>query len=271
MVVGFPLTFTLIWLLSFRLHISATAEIAEINCEQIKSIVNRVHDWKDERRLMNRPFISLAFAQSLDGKIAAYNDDLTVSQNLPISGRESLYLTHALRSMHDAILVGGKTFLCDNPRLTNRLWGNKQPRPIILDANLSCINKLGNNRRVKDAIVCCGPEAFKAFNDDTTNLTLVVCKVADDGRLDLHDVVQQLTSLFGIMSIMVEGGSRMLTSFASNGLVDCLCITIAPKLIGLGLQAFSLRSRIDINASTSYFIPLGEDCIFLAQWPAQPA
>ena len=271
LVVRFPLFCKLIWLLLFRVHHVAIAEIAESHRQQIKSIVNQVHVWKDERRLLSRPFISLAFAQSLDAKIATYNDDLTVSQNLPISGRESLYMTHALRSMHDAILVGGKTFLCDNPRLNNRLWGNEQPRPIILDANLKYLKKVGKDRRVKDAIVCCGPEAFKEFHDDTTGITLVVCKVDDDGRLNLHDVVQQLSSSFGIMSIMVEGGSGMLTSFASNGLVDCICVTVAPKLIGVGLQAFSLHTRVDFNPSASYFIPLGEDCIFLAQWPTEPA
>ena len=57
------------------------------------------------------PFITLTFAQSLDGKIALYLDDLRsqTSSNFPISGSASLLLTHALRSVHDVILIGGRT------------------------------------------------------------------------------------------------------------------------------------------------------------------
>ena len=244
------------------------AAIGEQRLEQIRLIVNTIQRWSNNRTSNGRPFITLSFAQSIDGKIAAQDKDLSLSQNFPISGEESLYMTHALRSIHDAILVGGKTLLIDNPRLSNRLFGNEQPRPIILDTDLKCIQKLGNRRKVQNAIVCCAEEAIRSFDNDGANLTLVPCKVDGSGHVDLDDVLHQLSSLFGIRSIMVEGGSSILSSFASKGLVDCLCLTIAPKLIGRGIPAFSnMHASIDLaDSASSSFIPLGQDCVFLCQW-----
>lgn len=62
-----------------------------------------------------RPFITLTFAQSLDGKISKKG------QQILISGKESLAMTHRLRSLHDGIMVGIGTALIDNPQLN----GNK--------------------------------------------------------------------------------------------------------------------------------------------------
>lgn len=263
------LTLTLA-ILCFSCQSSAIADIGQPHLEQIRSIVDTIQTWNNNRlSIRERPFITLSFAQSLDGKIAAQADDLSLSQNLPISGEESLYMTHALRSIHDAILVGGKTMFIDNPRLTNRLFGNKQPRPIVLDADLKYIQKLGNKRKVQNAIVCCAQEAISKFENFDVNLTLCPCKVDESGRLDLDDVLYQLTLLFGIRSIMVEGGSSILSSFASKGLVDCLCVTIAPKLIGRGIQAFSLHNLpVDFATSANCFLPLGKDCVFLSKWPS---
>ena len=249
---------------------SAIAEISQSHLEQIRAIVDTIQTWNNRRlSVPRRPFITLSFAQSLDGKIAAQAHDLSLSQNLPISGEESLYMTHALRSIHDAILVGGKTLSIDNPRLTNRLFGNKQPRPIILDTDLKYIQELGVKRKVQNAIVCCAQEAITKFENFDANLTLCPCKVDESGRMDLDDVLHQLNLLFGIRSIMVEGGSNVLSSFVSKGLVDCLCVTIAPKLIGRGIQALSMHNiPIDFVKSGSCFLPLGQDCVFLSKWPA---
>jgi len=153
---------------------------------------------KDARRSHRRcrPFVTLAYAQSIDGKIALIreksehetkNDEgcssldpattTLTSSNFAISGPESLRLTHALRSIHDAILIGGNTLSVDNPRLSNRLWpsppppnesGNtstvvrKQPVPVILDTHLNHVRSLGINAKAKQhTIVCCSAEAYQ--------------------------------------------------------------------------------------------------------------
>lgn len=63
----------------------------------------------------DRPFVTVSYAQSLDGSIAEIPD-----HPLALSGKQSLSLTHSIRAAHNAILVGIGTVLADNPALTVR-------------------------------------------------------------------------------------------------------------------------------------------------------
>jgi 3,4-dihydroxy 2-butanone 4-phosphate synthase/GTP cyclohydrolase II len=240
----------------------------------ITDILADIRSWQSQFELQERPFVTLTFAQSLDGKIALKaSDGEETSSNLPLSGEESLVLTHGLRSIHDAILVGGKTLSTDNPRLSNRLWGEVQPRPVILDPSLRHILKLKSERRAQNVIVCCTHQAAASFSECNASLELLPCQSNEEGRLDLHDVLQRLRSTHGIRSAMVEGGAAMLSAFWSAGLVDCLCVTIAPKLLGnhRGLACFSgmgtTNQYVDLSCESAMrFLPLGKDCIFLCPW-----
>ena len=78
-----------------------------------------------------RPVVTLSYAQSLDGSIAARR-----GFPLQISGTESAQLTHQLRAVHDAILVGIGTVLADDPHLTVRHAQGKDPQPVVLDSQL---------------------------------------------------------------------------------------------------------------------------------------
>ncbi len=78
-----------------------------------------------------RPYVTLSYAQSLDGSITARR-----GEPLAISGPESLEMTHRLRAEHDAILVGIGTLLADDPRLSVRLVAGADPQPIIVDSRL---------------------------------------------------------------------------------------------------------------------------------------
>lgn len=106
-----------------------------------------------------RPFVTCAYAQTLDGMIAAKGchegEASTATSNLLLSSPESMMLTHHLRGMHDAILVGGSTFLLDQPRLNVRLPATaaaepnacgggmtEHPMPIVLDTHLNCLQRL---------------------------------------------------------------------------------------------------------------------------------
>src|SRR4029450_6900487 len=85
----------------------------------------------EQHRHTGRPFVTLSYAQSVDGSIAA-----RPGQPLALSGTRSMTLTHQLRAAHDAILVGIGTVLADNPRLTVRLVEGKNPQPIVADSRL---------------------------------------------------------------------------------------------------------------------------------------
>ena len=145
--------------------------------------------------LPTRPFVTVAFAQSVDGYMSPFiyqdrdsNNNTanttehppTTDRNYPLSSRESLVLTHGLRSIHDGILIGGRTLLLDNPRLTSRLWGigttntsneattaatrflpsqKHQPQPVIIDPNLRYIQQLlretNGTMNPRHPIICC--------------------------------------------------------------------------------------------------------------------
>ncbi|KAJ1918196.1 2,5-diamino-6-(ribosylamino)-4(3H)-pyrimidinone 5'-phosphate reductase [Mycoemilia scoparia] len=86
-----------------------------------------------------RPYVTLTYAQSLDGKLGVEGYQLL------LSGSESYGMTHRLRSNHDGILVGINTVINDNPRLTARLKvcekahqlpSYENPQPIVLDSKL---------------------------------------------------------------------------------------------------------------------------------------
>src|SRR4029079_19395558 len=79
----------------------------------------------------DRPFVTLAYAQSVAGSIA-----LEPGRPFALSGPESMRLTHALRAAHDGILIGIGTLLSDDPRLTVRLVQGKSPQPVVVDSQL---------------------------------------------------------------------------------------------------------------------------------------
>jgi len=165
----------------------------------IDSILSRIASWKDKRKKAKAkheedpekhlPFVTLAYAQTIDGKIAAttINDETTTS-NLRLSCEESSRLTHRLRQMHDGILIGSSTFLIDEPRLSARIGPSSermevdQPRPIVLDTNLKSLQKLLfgkvidalpskfpdlvlNKIRAKTPVICCSTTAAQRFLD----------------------------------------------------------------------------------------------------------
>jgi diaminohydroxyphosphoribosylaminopyrimidine deaminase / 5-amino-6-(5-phosphoribosylamino)uracil reductase len=157
-----------------------------------------------------RPFVTLHIAQTLDARIAA--EDGTSQW---ISSPESLADNHGIRSRIDAILVGTQTVLVDNPRLTAREpSGNPAPKQPV--------------RAVM---------GLRGIPDDAAIR-------GDDGlavHLPTRDPREALTMLYqaGIRHVMVEGGSRILSSFLSAGLVDELIVYLAPTLLGSGTAALN--------------------------------
>ena len=86
---------------------------------------------RDRARPDGRPFVTLAYAQSVDGSIARER-----GERYTLSGPDSLRLTHMLRSCHDAILVGVGTVLADDPELGVRMIEGRAPQPVVVDSQL---------------------------------------------------------------------------------------------------------------------------------------
>lgn len=197
----------------------------------------------NQRRREQRPIVTVAFAQSLDARLAPFKDSSLkeTAANYPISGPESLRLTHAIRSVHDGIMIGGKTLELDNPRLNNRLWHSDnpdrpQPIPVVLDTNLDHLNKLVGSLKAKNLIVCCSEQAADSLESLPEPLILCPCRCAPDGRIDLEHALCQLYQHHGIRTVMIEGGAQVISSVFAADLADALCITVAPKVLGQGIS-----------------------------------
>jgi len=184
---------------------------------------------KQNFRAVTRPFVTLSYAQSLDGSIAVHP-----GETLALSGAESTCLTHQLRSLHDGILVGISTVLTDNPQLSVREWDGPNPQPIVLDSHLRMPTSARlwqvNDKRCwvlttrNECSASDGPEILNVQSND-------------EGRVCLTAALQLLYQK-GIRSLMVEGGANVITAFLKMRLADALVLTIAPRLVG-GYKAVS--------------------------------
>jgi 3,4-dihydroxy 2-butanone 4-phosphate synthase/GTP cyclohydrolase II len=194
-----------------------------------------------EYRLKNRrPLVTLSYAQSLDGSIAARPGVRT-----RLSGPESLLMTHRLRAAHDAILVGVGTLLADDPSLTVRLAEGKNPQPVVLDCHLRAPVEAKIFRSGGAPVIAysqlntqCEPAADvrrRAAVLEQRGARLLPLPTEQPGRVSLPALLECLADL-GVASLMVEGGSAVIGSFLQSGLVDYVVLTIAPLFLA-GLPA----------------------------------
>ncbi len=179
------------------------------------------------------PFITLTYAQSLDGSIA-------VRRGFPLalSGGGAQMLTHMLRATHDAILVGVGTVLSDDPRLTVRLVDGPDPLPIVVDSRARTpvdarLLAHPTRRPVIATTEAAAPAAVSAL--ERAGARVVRFPSDPRGRVDLGALLEWLAGE-GVSSVMVEGGARVITSFLRGRRVDHMIVTVASMLVG-GLRA----------------------------------
>ncbi|MFZ2087578.1 MAG: dihydrofolate reductase family protein, partial [Desulfobaccales bacterium] len=179
-------------------------------------------------RKQKRPLVTLTYAQSLDGSIAA-----RPGHPLAISCTESQTFTHSLRTAHDAILVGIGTVLADNPRLNVRLVPGKNPQPVLLDSRLrfpSYANLLKDGN-LPWVITTFSAEASRQEDLEKRGARVFRLPEGSCGGIDLEALLAKLGEM-GITSLMVEGGAQVITSFITSRLVDQVIVTVAPVLVG---------------------------------------
>lgn len=189
----------------------------------------------------NRPFVTLSYAQSLDGSITAGK-----GQQTAISGPETLRLTHQLRAAHDAILVGIGTVLVDDPQLTVRLVEGANPQPVVVDSQLRFPLKarlLHHPSHRPWIMTTEAADPQRQLELEAAGAQVFRLPATLQGQVDLRAMLQLLTQQ-GIINLMVEGGSAVITSFLTQHLIDRLIVTIAPRLMG-GLPAIQNNGRLN--------------------------
>ncbi len=178
------------------------------------------------------PFVILKAAATLDGKIATRDGD-----SKWISGEASRRFVHKLRDQVDGVLVGIETVLKDDPLLTARIKGGRDPYRIVLDSRL----KISEEAKVfgdfpQRVIIAATESAPKDKIESLEKRGVRILSVnSKEGRVDLKSCLSKLGEM-GIMTLLVEGGSEVNGSFLDEGLIDKLLLFFSPRLIG-GHQA----------------------------------
>ncbi|MCZ2223037.1 MAG: bifunctional diaminohydroxyphosphoribosylaminopyrimidine deaminase/5-amino-6-(5-phosphoribosylamino)uracil reductase RibD [Chitinophagales bacterium] len=194
-----------------------------------------------------RPFIILKFAQAANKKIAyKTNDRLFISNDITNK------LVHKWRSEESAILIGTNTALQDDPYLTNRNYSGKSPIRLVIDKQL------------------CLPKSLNIFNTDTTTIifnTKISEELENIKFVKLNEsfsVIQQILNYcyqHQIMSILVEGGAKLLQSFIDEQIWDeARIITNTSLIIKEGINAPNfygrkIKTENILSDNISYYLP----------------
>lgn len=178
-----------------------------------------------------RPFVIIKCAATLDGRIATKTGD-----SRWVSGKESRAFVHRLRHAADAIMIGINTVKQDDPSLTTRLNDLKghDPFRIILDTHLAISEnaKVLRLNSASDTIIVTGNSISEKKKAQIENKRIRIIKSpVKDGLIDLDSLMDRLGD-FGITSVLIEGGSRVIAKALDEKIVDKIIFFYAPKIMG---------------------------------------
>lgn len=165
----------------------------------------------------HRPFISLKWAQSQDGFIAAFNT-LDHAISTKITDYPAAIFTHKLRAEHQAILVGANTANIDNPRLDTRLYPGSSPQPIVL----------GREKKLKPQLRLLQANGQALISKPEAGQSLVAW-------------LEALYQEHQIASILIEGGTNVLNQFIAADCYEAIYRYSSPKVLARGVAAPSLE------------------------------
>ncbi|WP_437973506.1 RibD family protein [Sorangium sp. So ce295] len=182
-----------------------------------------------------RPRVTLHFAQTLDGRIAARD------QRVMLSTPAGLVCAHRARAEHDAVLVGIRTVVIDDPRLTLRGCEGRQPMRVVLASALGVpegarlLQPPVSGQPAGGRVVVFGaagraPRAAQAWLEERGAEVIVVPADAS-GLVSLPHALAELHAR-GVRRLLVEGGGAVLTSFLRARLADRAEVEIAPRFLG---------------------------------------
>jgi diaminohydroxyphosphoribosylaminopyrimidine deaminase/5-amino-6-(5-phosphoribosylamino)uracil reductase len=192
--------------------------------EKCKTANKRFFTFQEKKR----PFIVLKWAQSADEYL---DRNFQLAQ---IGNSLTKQFVHQLRSQEEAILVGTKTALTDNPSLTAREIEGRNPVRILLDFDLKV------------------PENFKIFNEEAETLIFNSKKNAVERRNNFikierkNDIAEVLERMYQlqIQSVLIEGGAFTLQQFINENLWDeAIIIKNENLILGSGTKAPALSAK----------------------------
>lgn len=218
-----------------------------------------------ECRLLNAPFVkhvetglplvTLKMAMSLDGKVTS-----GPGQREVLSGPEAARFVHGLRHAADAILVGVRTVLVDDPLLTTRRTGaqgrpaqGKDPLRVILDSRLRTPPeaRLLHSGSSAGTIIVTMRGAPRERERRLRKAGAEVWRLPARGKgVSLRRTLRALGDR-GVQSLLIEGGPSVASSVLAEKVADRLILVIAPRFIGgdgtPGLLARALEKRLALE------------------------
>lgn len=191
--------------------------------------------------------------QSLDGRIATLSGDAK-----DISGSDGLSHLHRLRAMSDAVVIGVKTALHDNPQLTVRLAKGNNPTRVIIDPAGRMPNDIGliEDRAARCIIV----QSVERSRPDHVD----VIRLPRDKWICPSQIVTALRQQ-GFRRILVEGGGITIAQFLEAGQLTRLHVAVAPLLIGAGPQGLTTSPITTLDQALrpkTEVYGLGSDVLF---------
>ncbi len=184
--------------------------------------------WYEKWMRSSTPYVILKVAMTLDGKIATTKGD-----SKWITSEASREIVHELRDKVDAVLVGIGTVLADDPQLTCRISGGRDPVRVIVDKDYM----------IPVTARCLGEKCLVFTSKDpkkrkeilNTETKVVKISPSKTGRLSWDEIFSFLGKQ-GMHAVMIEGGSRINASVIRSRRVDQIMAFISPRLLGGGIS-----------------------------------
>lgn len=208
--------------------------------------------------LKHRPFVTLKYAMTLDGRVATESGD-----SRWITGAQARQHVHQERAAHQAILVGSGTALRDDPRLNVRgVMGARQPVRIVADRRgRTPISANLFNAPGGPVWIAHGSAADSSWKDEMRAAGAEIFE-AEELQALLDHLHQR-----GIRSLFVEGGPHLAGAFLDQGLVQRMLAYVAPVLVGAQAAPGPLAGRgVSLmkeawRLKNCAWSSLGEDCL----------
>ena len=212
-------------------------KLKEAGCNVVENVLKKECDELNKRfftyHIKKRPFITLKWAQTQDGFIAPKNKE--INKPVWITNKQSRQLVHKWRAEEQAILVGTKTVLDDNPSLTTRDWQGNSPIRIILDRNLKIpAESLVLDGNVQTIIIT----EKKSVNRE--NLIFETINFSNEISNQICDLLYR----YKIQSVIIEGGAKTIQTFIDTNLWDEARAFTGKSIFKEGTKAPVLKNKI---------------------------
>jgi len=201
----------------------------EVVADVLAEEAGAVSAWFRHYIVRGRPFVMLKLAASLDGRIATAR-----GESRWISGPAARRWVHELRNRVDAVMVGSGTVLADDPALTCRLRGGRDPIRIVVDGRLRmpARARVVRQRSSAPTLIATTSAASAARRAALTRAGAEVLLVPGArGHVSLPALFRELATR-GIVSVLIEGGGELAAAALRAKAVDRALLVSAPLLLG---------------------------------------